>query len=249
MKKWFNRSFRASNYASREIEKLLKSAFGLLRSERVLILLLLCYSYACLATAKNTLVTIQKIIPTICIELPYATQNNFTHEVIYDCHKCYLLEDVALHLAAVQKDLALMISKNHPKGLGLKIWDGYRPLSAQKKMWDACAKQYPDETERENYISNPAKGGRHTRGTTVDVTIIDLETGKELDMGTGFDDFSKKAWKDYAQLSDEVKKNRKILDSIMEKHGFIGLKSEWWHFDYKDWQHYEPLDVALAQLD
>ena len=198
---------------------------------------------------KTKLVDIKKINPQITVELVYATPFNFTHARIYDTTICCVLSEVATQLDAIQKELEKMISKQHPKGLGLKIWDGYRPLSAQKKMWDACAKQYPDETERENYISNPAKGGRHTRGTTVDVTIIDRATGKELAMGTGFDDFSKKAWKDYAQLSNEVKKNRKILDTVMEKHGFNGIKSEWWHFDYKDWQHYEPLDVALAQLD
>src|SRR5690242_4103277 len=86
------------------------------------------------STPKNNLVNIQKINPTFCIELPYATQDNFTHEVIYDCCKCYLLHTVALRLDAVQKDFEKMVSKEHPKGLGLKIWDGYRPLSAQKKM-------------------------------------------------------------------------------------------------------------------
>lgn len=213
---------------------------------RVLLLLLVS---SCIVAIKNPLVNIQKVNPAICIELAYATRDNFTHEVIYDCHKCYLLNDVAMRLDAVQKDLERMVSKEYPKGLGLKIWDGYRPLSAQKKMWDVCAKQFPDETERENYISNPSKGGRHTRGTTVDVTIIDLATGRELDMGTGFDEFSKKAWKDFDQLSAAVKKNRALLDHVMAKHGFNGIKSEWWHFDFKDWRHFEPLDIALAQLD
>ena len=220
-----------------------------LGSERVLVLLLLQISYIS-ATVKNNLVNIQKINPTFCIALAYATRDNFTHEIIYDCCKCYLLRDVALRLDAVQKELAKMLSKEHPKGLGLKIWDGYRPLSAQKKMWDACAKLFPDEKEREQYVLNPVNGGgRHTRGTTVDLTIIDLATGKELDMGTVFDEFSKKAWRDYADLSNEVKKNRQLLDAIMQKYGFVGVKTEWWHFDFKDWRQFEPLDISLSQLD
>lgn len=201
-------------------------------------------------TVKTQLVNVQKINPTICIELVYATADNFTHEVIYECSKCYLLSTVAVELDAIQKELSLMVSVAHPKGLGLKVWDGYRPLSAQKKMWDACAKQFPNENEREQYVVNPAKGGgRHTRGATVDLTIIDVATGKELDMGTPFDEFSKRAWKDFDQLSDVVKKNRALLDSIMVTHGFTGVKSEWWHYDFKNWQQFAPLDIALAQLD
>ena len=201
------------------------------------------------AFSKNNLVNVLKINSNFCIELPYATSDNFTHEVIYECSKCYLLHEVAMQLDAVQKELSQMISKEHPKGLGLKLWDGYRPLSAQRKMWNICAKQYPDEKERENYVSNPTKGGRHTRGTTIDLTIIDLATGRELDMGTPFDEFSKRAWRDYADLSNEVKNNRALLETIMQKYGFIGLKSEWWHFDFKNWQQHAPLDVALSQLD
>ncbi len=198
---------------------------------------------------KSTLVNLQKFNPNIRFELAYATKDNFTEEIIYDTSACFILQEVAIKLDAIQKELQKMVSKDHPKGLGLKIWDGYRPLSAQKKMWDACAKQFPDENEREHYILNPAKGGgRHTRGTTVDLTLIDLATGRELNMGTGFDDFSKKAWRDYAGISDEIRYNRKLLETVMAKYDFKGITSEWWHFDYKDWKEYEPLDIPLAYL-
>jgi zinc D-Ala-D-Ala dipeptidase len=216
---------------------------------KYIMLFLIPFSYMS-ATVKTPLVNIKTVNPTICVELAYATPDNFTHEIIYDCSKCYLLQDVAMELDAIQKELSRMVSKEHPKGLGLKIWDGYRPLSAQKKMWDACAKQYPDEKERGNYVSNPTKGRLcHARGTSFDVTIIDIATGKELDMGTPFDEFSKKAWKNYDLLSVQVKKNRTILDTIMAKHGFSGIASEWWHYDFSNWQQYEPLDIALCQLD
>ncbi len=210
--------------------------------KKIIIISLLQFNCLYLA-AKPNLVLVKNVNPSIKIETVYATSNNFTNEVIYECSKCYVLQEVAVRLNEIQKELAA-------KGLGLKVWDGYRPLSAQKKMWDVCAQQFPDENERENYVTNPAKGGgRHTRGTTVDLTIIDLATGKELDMGTGFDDFSKRAWRDCPELSAQVKKNRAILDAVMEKHGFKGIKAEWWHFDLNNWQQFEPLDVALSQLD
>jgi zinc D-Ala-D-Ala dipeptidase len=139
-------------------------------------------------------------------------------------------KEVAHALNAVQKELSR-------KGLGLKIWDAYRSLSAQWKLWKIC----PDE----KYVSDPRKGGRHTRGTAVDVTLIDLKTGKELEMPTGFDDFSEKAWNDYAGASSEAIKNRTLLRNVMIKYGFTGIATEWWHFDYKNWQEYPVLDIEL----
>ena len=112
--------------------------------------------------------------------------------------------------------------------VGLKVWDAYRPMSVQVAMWQIM----PDE----RYVSDPAKGGRHTRGTAVDVTLVDLKTGKELAMPTKFDEFSEKAHRNYAYLDSKVKANVELLESIMHKHGFIGLPTEWWHFDYHNWQ-------------
>lgn len=179
---------------------------------------------------KQILIAIQKINPTIKTEIVYATTRNFTGKIIYQTAECFMRKEVAHALNAVQKELGR-------KGLGLKIWDAYRPLSAQWKLWEIC----PDE----KYVSDPRKGGRHTRGTAVDVTLIDLKTGKELEMPTGFDDFSPKAWSDYAGASSEAKKNRTLLRNIMIKYGFTGIATEWWHFDYKNWQDYPVLDIEL----
>jgi len=191
---------------------------------------LLFFHYFFVSAQSSTLVNIQTVDPTIRIEIVYATDKNFTGTVIYKSCQCFVLEPVAQALRAVQKELA-------KQGLGLKIWDGYRPLSAQWKLWEIC----PDT----RYVSDPRKGGRHTRGTAVDVTLITLKTGKELRMPTGFDDFTEKAWSNYPGAPPEALKNRQILHNAMKKHGFTPLETEWWHFDYKNWQECPVLDVQI----
>ena len=180
------------------------------------------------------LVEIKKINPTIKLDIRYATTNNFTGKIIYPSARCFLEEEIAKALDAVQKELNSM-------GYGLKIFDGYRPLSVQKIFW----KIYPDE----KYVANPAKGSKHNRGTAVDLTLIDIKSGKELKMPSEFDEFSSHANRNYAKMNDKAAKhNCKLLESIMEKHGFIGLTSEWWHFDYKNWKKYPIQDVSFAEL-
>lgn len=179
------------------------------------------------------MVDITKVNSSIKVDCVYATDNNFTGKVIYKESKCYALKEVAQKLDLIQKEL-------EKRGLGLLIWDAFRPLPAQKKLWEIC----PDE----KYVSNPAKGGRHTRGTAIDLTLVDSK-GNLLEMPTGFDDLSKKAWSDNNECSFEAKKNRALLKEVMEKHGFKQLPTEWWHFDYNGWQDYPVLDVDFDALN
>lgn len=169
---------------------------------------------------------------SIPLDIRYATKNNFTKTPVYPKAYCYLRKEVAVQLSKVQADLK-------KRGYSLKIYDGYRPRSIQYKFWEIC----PDS----RYVANPKKGSRHNRGAAVDLTIIDKE-GKELDMGTDFDDFTKKAHRNCISLSKQAQSNRKLLENIMEKHGFIGLSTEWWHFDYKKWTDYELLDIPFEDL-
>lgn len=185
------------------------------------------------AHKHDDLVDVMHSNPTFMLDIRYATSNNFTGQTIYTSARCFLRRSVAERLDAVQRELASL-------GLGLKIWDGYRPLSAQWKLWNIV----PDE----RYVSDPRKGGRHTRGTAVDCTLVDLKTGTELSMPTEFDDFTEKAHCDYMQCSEEQIKNRTLLKSVMEKHGFTGLATEWWHFDAEEWKQFEPLDIDIATL-
>ena len=176
------------------------------------------------------LIDITKVIPNIEIDCVYATTRNFTGAKIYLKPICYLLKPVAKQLAKVQKEL-------EKQGLGLHVWDAYRPLPAQKRLWDAVP------VEQKKFIANPKMGGKHTRGTTVDLTIYRLSDGKLLDMGTYHDDFTKKASYDCPDISDEAKRNRKLLRDLMIKYGFEPIPHEWWHFDFHGWQNYPVLEV------
>jgi D-alanyl-D-alanine dipeptidase len=184
---------------------------------------------------KSDVVDIQSINPNIRVELRYAMHNNFTGHCVYPewLTTCYVLRIVAEKLDLVQQDLEKI-------GFGLKVWDGLRTLSAQKSFWEIC----PDE----RYVAPPSKGGRHTRGTTVDVTLVYLQNDSEVSMPTEFDNFTEKAHRDYMDFSDEVLAHRNLLEDVMQRHGFKGLKTEWWHFDIENWQDYPPLEVDFSQL-
>lgn len=207
------------------------------RSCRLAACALLCAIYVCnaeLVSGADKLVDIERVIPNIKTDIVYATNRNFTGIVLYDNNfRCYLKKEVAEQLMKVQQEL-------NEIGLGLLVWDAYRPLSVQCKLWSVC----PDE----RYVTPPTKGGRHTRGTAVDLTIIHLSDGKQLEMPTGFDDFTLRAWSDYKDVSLEAKKNRLLLRLLMEKHGFQQLPTEWWHFDFHDWQESPVLSVGMHEL-
>ena len=179
-------------------------------------------------------VRVRDYIPDIQEELKYADADNFTGTVIYNFRDTYLRYGTIKKLMAVQEELRAM-------GLGLKIWDGFRPSSAQFKLWDIL----PDDT----YVANPNEGfSNHSRGNAVDLTIVDAQ-GTELKMPTGFDDFSGRADRNYQEIPEIEKNNSLLLEQVMEKHGFKGYYGEWWH--YNDTQRYEPewvFDPGLITL-
>jgi D-alanyl-D-alanine dipeptidase len=183
--------------------------------------------------ASHNLVPLESVKPPCLAEVRYATRHNFTGRVLYPLPRVFLHRDTARSLAGVQRDL-------QKRGLGLKVWDAYRPLSVQRKMWNLI--------RDERYVSNPAKNkGRHTRGTAVDVTLVD-KLGRELPMPSDFDDFSERAHRSYRGGTAEQRRNRQLLEGVMEKHGFVGYPTEWWHFDLEDWEKYPPLDISIESL-
>jgi D-alanyl-D-alanine dipeptidase len=125
------------------------------------------------------------------------------------------------------------------RALRLKVFDCYRPLSVQKKFWELV----PDE----RYVANPKKGSRHNRGAAVDVTLID-SSGHEVEMPSQYDDFSEKAHRNYNLASKRALTNRVLLEKAMEREGFVGFETEWWHFDYKDWQSYSIEDIPFSEI-
>jgi len=186
------------------------------------------------AAIVHGLVDVNTISPRPLLEVRYATPYNFTGRPLYPFPAVYVHRDVAAALQRVQAELAA-------EGLGLKIYDGYRPFSVQELMWKAV----PDE----RYVSNPAKSkGKHTRGTAVDVTLVD-RMGNELPMPTPYDDFTDLAHRlNSPSWRPDQRKNSLKLEALMKKHGFIPFAFEWWHYDYKDWESHPPLDVSFEEL-
>lgn len=183
-------------------------------------------------TDADGLVDLSKFIPHLKLDIRYATPHNFTHQVLYPRAVAYLKLPAAKALKEVQADL-------EKQGLGLLIYDGYRPFSVTEKMW----KIVPDE----RYAANPAKGSGHNRGIAVDLTLYDLKTGKAVKMPTDFDDFTEKAHQDY-KADSIAAKNRKLLRDTMERHGFTNLTTEWWHFYLKDGHQYPLLNIPIEKL-
>lgn len=183
--------------------------------------------------APDDFVEVKKLDPTIVIDLPYATTNNFCERKLYPIERCFLRRKVAEALLNVQKDLK-------KEGVGLKIWDGYRPHSVQWEMW----KHSPIP----NFVGDPRYGSKHNRGAAVDMTLVDLKSKKELKMPTPYDEFSPRAHANYIKVSKEVAKNRALLQKAMRAHGFQTIQSEWWHFNYNGWRDFPVVDISLEEL-
>lgn len=182
------------------------------------------------------LIAIKKSIPTIILDIKYATPNNFSGIAVYKTANAFARKPVVLALENIQQNLA-------KQGLGLKIYDAYRPYSVTVKFWNITP------TDKKDFVANPAKGSRHNRGCAVDVTLINLKTGQELAMPTSYDSFLTNAYADFTTLPDSVIQNRKILQDVMTSNGFNIYKYEWWHFDFKDWQAYDLMDIEFGKLE
>ena len=183
--------------------------------------------------SNKALVDIEKLIPNIILDIRYATKNNFTHHKFYRSPRAFARKPVADSLLKIQNDL-------NKKGIGLKIVDAYKPYTVTVKFYEI----YPDT----NFVAPPWTGSIHNTGCAIDVTLIDLKTGRELDMPTQFDDFKEKASHHYMDLPASVLQNRQLLLDIMVKYGFIQYDYEWWHYEYKDWKNFELMDISFEEL-
>lgn len=182
------------------------------------------------------LVLVNDLDESIIIDLKYATADNFTGQVIYPVEVAAIKKETGERLVKAQE-----IFKQD--GYRIKLWDAYRPLSAQHVLWEA----YPDP----RYVIKPQDPPpssdfrpRHNNGMAVDITLVD-RNGNELEMPTSFDDFSEKAAPDYSDLPDAVRQNRDYLIEVMERVGFRVVSTEWWHFDDVTGTPGPYLDVPL----
>ncbi|GAA4024754.1 M15 family metallopeptidase [Flavobacterium cheonhonense] len=163
----------------------------------------------------NTFVNLKNYSRDFVFDMKYATADNFLKEQVYPCDECFLR--VKTIKALLQANQAFI-----EKGYRIKLYDCYRPLAIQKKMW----KIVPNPT----YVANPKKGSIHNKGGAVDITLVD-SLGVELNMGTGFDFFGPEAGHNYTDLSAEILANRQLLKSIMLQYNFKSFDSEWWHYN------------------
>jgi D-alanyl-D-alanine dipeptidase len=193
------------------------------------------YRAQILADSSKKMVELQSLSPLIRYDLRYATTNNFMHSRMYTPppRHTFLRAPAAQALAAVQREL-------NSQGYGLKIFDAYRPYAVTVSFWELV--------QDERYVANPSKGSGHNRGLAVDLTIVDQKTGKELDMGTGFDNFTDTAHQNFTGLPEAVLKNRQLLRNIMHKHGFAPLETEWWHYYWPNNKDYEVLNIPFNLL-
>ncbi len=180
---------------------------------------------------NSDIVLVDDYIPDLVVDLRYATAENFTNKKVYEFKDLYLRYGTIVKLMQVQQEL-----RKH--GLLLKVWDGFRPVSAQYALWAA----YPNPV----YVANPNNGySDHSRGNTVDVTLVDVN-GYELEMPSRYDDFTSKADREYSDCSADAAENATFLQTVMEKYGFVAYPDEWWHFtDETEYEVEEIIDPAI----
>lgn len=179
------------------------------------------------------LVNLIDFLNGVTFDIRYATNDNFTNQVIYESRDAFVRLPVANALEKVQDSLRTL-------QLGLIIYDAYRPYAATVKFYEII--------KDTKYVADPKVGSKHNRGCAVDVALYDLKTGKPLPMPTEFDDFSEKAGATYMNLPKEVIQNRTLLAGVMQAFGFSIYPDEWWHFDYIGWEKYPLMNIPFEEL-
>lgn len=166
-------------------------------------------------------------------DIRYASKNNFVGEVVYPTADAFARKEIA---DALQKANAIFAEK----GLAIKIFDAYRPYAATVKFYELVK----DTT----YVASAYIGSRHNRGCAIDLTLVDIESGKALKMPTTYDDFTLKAHPNFMDLEEEQLQNRQLLIEVMESVGFKVYAYEWWHFDFVGWEEYPLMNLSFEEL-
>ncbi len=187
------------------------------------------------AQRKPDLVELIRLDPTIRLDIRYAGENNFLGRPVYKQARAFLQRPAAEALLRAGRKL-------REKGFGLLIFDGYRPWSVTKTFWDETP------ADKKQFVADPSKGSRHNRGCAVDLSLYDLETGLEIEMPSGYDEFTERAHPNYPGGTGRQREVRDLLRVAMEAEHFTVYEFEWWHFDYNDWREYPVLDIPFNQI-
>ncbi|MBI5273695.1 MAG: M15 family metallopeptidase [Chlamydiales bacterium] len=178
-------------------------------------------------------VDLEKVNPNIVLDIRYATTNNFTGRKWYNLPKCFLRVSIAKKLDKVQKKL-------ETRGLGLKVFDGYRPFFVTQGFWDLI--------HDSRYVADPTVGSKHNRGAAVDLTIINLKTRQEWLMPSNFDELTSRAHLDYFDGPRAAIENRSFLINVMLEEKFLTFPTEWWHFNDCNWEKYPIENVSFEEI-
>ncbi|MBV9146888.1 MAG: M15 family metallopeptidase [Acidobacteria bacterium] len=184
---------------------------------------------------RPDLVELQRLDPTIKLDIRYATTANFLSTPMYSQARAFLQRPAAEALVDANR-------KVHAQGYGLLIHDAYRPWYVTKMFWDAT----PDD--KKIFVADPASGSKHNRGCAVDLSLYDLKTGREVTMPSVYDEMTPRAFADYPGGTPEERQRRALLRTAMESEGFTVYPNEWWHFDYKDWKDYPIMNIRFEDL-
>ncbi|MBX0292927.1 M15 family metallopeptidase [Hymenobacter sp. HSC-4F20] len=185
------------------------------------------------ARAEQELVDLTELIPDVVLDIRYATARNLLGEALYPLPRAYLRRPVAEALQRVQHALAR-------QGLGLCVYDAYRPYSATVRFYE--------HVQNETFAAPPWRGSKHNRGCSVDVGLVEQATGRTLPLPTDFDELTPAAHVNYSGLPSHIILNRSILLAAMKRQGFINYPHEWWHFDYHRWDEFDLLDLPFEAL-
>ncbi len=182
------------------------------------------------------LVDLTSLDAPLKLDIRYASSNNFMGTAFYKSARAFLQRPAAEALERAAKDLS-------EHGFGVIVFDGYRPWFVTKMFWEAT----PESLR--HFVAWPQSGSRHNRGAAVDVGLYDLETGEPVQMPSGYDEFTERAYTNYAGGSEAARRRRDLLRSVMVTHGFSVNPTEWWHFDHAKWREYPIMNLTLEEIE
>lgn len=184
---------------------------------------------------RSDLVELIRLDSTFKLDIRYASDNNLAGRAVYNQARAFLQRPAGIALQKVNRELKSM-------GLGLLIFDGYRPWSVTKLFWDVTPK------EKRIFVADPSKGSRHNRGCAVDLSLYDLKTGKEIEMPGAYDEMTERSYPNFKGGSEQQRQMRDLLRAKMESCGFSVNEYEWWHFDFKDWRSYRIENIQFEEI-
>jgi D-alanyl-D-alanine dipeptidase len=184
--------------------------------------------------ASNELINLEGFVPGLKLDIRYATSNNISGEPLYVKGQAFVRKPVAVSMAIIQDAL-------NRRGLGLKIFDAYRPYAVAEKL--------AEQLKNSGYAGFSENNTKHSRGASVDVSLISLASGEEIQMPTDYCQNSEATRTNYRNLPDNVRNNREILIQVMQQHGFRVSPDQWWHFDFMGWQAFSLMDLSFEELE